>query len=122
MSNYTDKEKMEIATTIIQQMGGGGKLRAMVGASDIFALEAGVQFSFKGCKEANKVKIDLTEMDTYNISFYKIPKLGKINTKNLESFMAKIETCNTPIKTFEGAYEDMLKPIFEETTGLYLSL
>ena len=108
MTNYTDKEKMEIATTIIQQLGGGGKLRAMVGASDIFALDAGVQFSFKGSKKANKIVINLTDMDLYNVIFY------KINMKNIDKSMI-------PVETIEGAYDDMLKPIFEETTGLYLS-
>lgn len=108
---YTDEEKMEIANTIIRQMG-GGRLRAMVGACDILALDAGVQFRFKGSKKANKVTIELTLMDTYNVTFYKIGRLNK------KTFDMPIEVVN---KT-EGAYEDMLIPLFEKTTGLYLSL
>lgn len=114
---YTNEEKIEIANTIIRQMGGSGKLRAMVGMSDALALGAGVQFSFKGSRTMNKVKIELTPDDLYNISFYHIPKL---NRKNLDAYFKKLETCNTPVKAVDGVYNDQLIDIFESTTGLYL--
>jgi len=112
MTNYTDKEKLEIANTIIRQMGGGGKLKAMTGAKDMLALESGVQFKFMLSKTANKVIIDYTPDDLYNMTFYKVGRLNK-------------KTWDIPAKEiakFEGIYNDQLKPIFEETTGLYLSL
>lgn len=112
MTNYTDKEKMEIAQTIINQMGAGGRLRAMIGAKDILALDAGVQFKFMLSKGGNKVVIELTPDDLYNMTFYKVGRLNK-------------KTWDIPVKEvakFEGVYNDQLKPIFEETTGLYLSL
>lgn len=105
----TNDEKMEIAKTIIQQMGGDTKLRVMIGAKDILALDSGVQFSFKGSKISNKVVIELTQDDLYAMVFY------KINMQNIDKSMI-------PVKIFEGVYNDMLIPIFEETTGLYLYL
>lgn len=101
-------ENTEIAHTIIQQMGGAGRLNAMVGANNFLTIDQGVQFSFKGSKTANKVVIKLTEMDLYDITFY------KINMRNIDKSLI-------PVDLTEGAYEDMLKPIFEKTTGLYLS-
>lgn len=109
---YTDNEKIEIANTIIRQMGGGGRLKAMVGAKDIYALDSGVQFRFMGSKKANKVVIDYTPDDLYKMTFLKV---GRFNKKTYE---IKVET----VETVEGVYNDQLKPIFEETTGLYLSL
>ena len=109
---YTDKEKIEIANTIIRQMGGAGRLKAMIGAKDIYALDSGVQFRFMGSKKANKVKIDYTPDDLYTMTFIKVGRLNK------KTFDIKVDT----VETFEGIYNDQLKPIFEETTGLYLSL
>ena len=97
----------EVAKTIIAQMGGFGKLKAMVGANNIVSIDKGVMFSFKGSKVANKVVIDLTPMDLYDVKFY------KINMKNIDTSMI-------PVDVIEGAYFDMLISIFEKTTGLYL--
>ena len=126
--NYTDAEKLEIANTIIRQMGGSGKLRAMVGAKDILATDAGVQFSFKGCKKTDKVVIELNAMDTYTVKFFKTARYSSplkivkgqiVEVKN--TFEERLTKSLIPVEVVEGAYDDMLKPIFEETTGLYLS-
>lgn len=98
---------IEVAKIIIEQMGGAGRLRVMVGASNFLAIDKGVQFSFKGCPKANKMVITLTPMDTYDVKFY------KINMRDLEKSLI-------PVDTTEGAYEDMLVDLFESTTGLYL--
>jgi len=127
-NNYTDAEKLEIANTIIRQMGGAGKLRAMVAAKDILATDAGVQFSFKGCKKTDKVVIELTPMDTYNVKFFKSAKYSpscriiKGHVVECKStFEERLKKSMIPVEVAEGAYDDMLKPIFEEFTGLYLS-
>lgn len=106
---YTKDEQMEIAKTIIGQMGGQGKLRAMVGAHDFIVTDSGVQFGFKGSKKANKVVIDLTPMDLYDVKFY------KINMRNIDKSLI-------PVDTTEGAYDDMLIDLFEGATGLSLHL
>lgn len=93
----------KIGTTILKQMGGTGKLAAMVGAkqfvtgiTDGGAL-GGVQF--------NKVQILLMPDDTYTMVFW-FTRGGS----------------SKKIKSVSGVYADKLKSVFESTTGLYLSL
>lgn len=97
----------EIAMEILNQLGGFGKLRAMISAKDFVYGDKNLSFGFKGSKEVNKIKIQLNEMDLYDITFYKyMPK--KVELKEV-------------IK-FNGLWYDQLKPIFEDFTGLDLSL
>ena len=92
----------QIAETIIRQMGGPGKLKAMVNARNFACNEKGdLTFKFSGSRKYNLVKVELTPLDDYTIKFYK-------NT--------------TEKKIIEGIYNDQLKEIFEEETGLRLSL
>jgi len=94
------------AETIIQQMGGSGKLRAMVGATQFAFDDSGVRFSFKGCRKANKCVVELTAMDTYNLKFYRYsPTKGTCDEK----------------QAYEGVYCDQLIELFEGYTGLYLT-
>lgn len=104
MTTSTD---MTVANTIAQQMGGTGRLSVMVGAKHFAGSENSLQFHFKGCRKANIVKVELSPLDTYTVTFY------KYNKRTLE--------CPV-IKETEGVYCDMLKEIFENFTGLYLSL
>lgn len=104
----TSEEANAVATTILQQLGGGGRLKAMIGANNMFSTCDGyvaLQFKFKGSRKWNFVKIVLNAMDTYDITFY---NLGKYDIKAEQ--------------TFEGYYADMMKDLFEEQTGLALSL
>lgn len=98
---------IEVATTIINQMGGVGKLHSVVGAYNFVAIDQGVQFSFKGSKKTNKVVITLTPMDLYNVNFY------KINMKDIDKSLI-------PVAESDMIYADMLIELFEKTTGLYL--
>jgi len=110
MSNAVD-----IANTIIAQMGGFGPIRAMVGASNFFAMPesqegnnfvlGGVSFKFKGSRKMNYVAVKLMADDTYTVEF---KQLGKLNVKDLSSQ--------------DLVYAEDLKPLFESTTGLLLSL
>lgn len=99
----------QIAETIIQQMGGYGKLKAMINAKDFLYSdkEKSLQFKFSGSKKVNCIKITLNNLDLYDIKLYKI---------NLKKF-----TCDVKEK-IENIYADQLKDIFETKTGLYLSL
>lgn len=117
----TNEEKIVVASTIIRQMGGKNLLNLMVGAHDIYATDKGVQFGFKGSKKANKVVIELNDLDLYDIKFYKIPALraGK-NGFDIDKFNALVEKAKTPVETIEGSYNDMLIQVFEKVTGLYL--
>ena len=104
MSNQTK----QIAQTILQQLGGMGRLMAMIGAYHFTVLEEkGLSFKFKGSCKFNYCKILLTPMDTYTVTFQKW---------NWKACSLQHET------TFDDFYCDNLIPIFEETTGLFLSL
>jgi len=106
-NKYTDDEKLKIANTIVRQMGGGGKLRAMVGAKEIFARDAGVQFAFKMFKKANKCVIDCTDNDTYNMSFYKIPHFNaNASSSALDRYFDRLEKAKTPVIEFDNIYYD----------------
>ena len=96
----------EIATTILNQLGGFGRLNAMLGIKDLFAVENGVRFKIKvrGAK-ANYIKITLNSLDLYDV------ELGKL-------WGSKYKV----IKKAESIYADMLKDLIEDTTGCYLSL
>lgn len=108
MSNATDAAtRQDIAQTILRQLGGQGRLKAMVGANTFTALESGVQFRLKAKADRgiNSIRIVLTSDDQYTVEFYAIRALDF-----------------TEVVQFEGVYADMLKTVVERTTGLALSL
>lgn len=98
----------EVAKTILLQMGGVGRITAMTGASNFVSGNNYVSFKFpnRGRRHPNYVKVTYAAGDDlYNMEF------GRI--------------CGVDYKvlsTDTGVYGDMLKPIFEKTTGLRLSL
>lgn len=101
MSNLT------VAETIIQQMGGLGKLRAMAGAHTFAADEKSIQFKFQGSRKANICRVELLPSDTYKF------QLWKYNRRTFDS-----------IRVYElnGVHWDALIDLFESETGLHLSL
>jgi hypothetical protein len=107
----------DVAQTILRQMGGQGRIRAMTGAHTFVAYSdkrdskygedmGGVSFKFPRPSRGkpNFVKIILRPDDTYRMQF------GSIHG---HSYKIRQE--------YDGVYNDQLKPLFEETTGLYLS-
>jgi hypothetical protein len=97
-------DDLEIAKTILQQLGGQGRLVVMTGAYNFVALRNGVAFKLKS-RKANYVKITLNGKDLYDVEFQKI-----IGTK------AKL------IAEHNDIYFDQLIPIVEKETGMYLKL
>jgi hypothetical protein len=104
---YTNAERKVIAQTIIAQMGGLGKLEAMVNGRQYLILDAGVQFTFSGKRGMNKCVVKLTPADTYDMEFWYINARKGTAVKKEE---------------YKDVYYDMLIDLFEKTTGLYLSL
>lgn len=98
---------VEIANVILSQMGGAGRVRAMTGAKHFIAIEDGVQFDFPNrCRSrGNCVRIVLDASDTYTVSFYNKSRKGADKVR---------EVC--------GVYCDGLKSLFENQTGLRLSI
>lgn len=94
---------IEIANTIVCQMGGMGRLRAMLGVKQAVAIERGVQFKFPNRlrSRGNRVRVQLNDRDTYQVDFWNGTKL---------------------VGSFSDVYADQLKSVFENQTGLRLSL
>lgn len=77
----------------------------MIGAKHFSATENSVTFRFAMNKKMNCVKIELNQMDTYDLTFYKIRKFDF-----------------PVVDEFSGVYADQLKRVISETIKLDLSL
>jgi hypothetical protein len=95
---------VRIAKEILQQLG-GNKFIAMTGAKQFVAGKNEMSFRIPGghfTKQGiNHVKIKLTEMDVYDVTFGKIRK-----------FEYK------EVKKVKGLYFDQLQEVFTQVTGL----
>jgi hypothetical protein len=94
----------EVAKTILQQLGGAGRLKAMTGAKNFTADGQSISFQIPRANGVRAVKITLNAMDTYDLKFYGGNNEWKV------------------IKELSGIYDDGLKDAIESTTGLRLSL
>ena len=96
---------VEIANTILKQMGGTGRLNAMTGAKDFVAIDNGVQFKIgRNSKSINTIVIRLNGRDLYDVEFGRVRK-----------YEYKV------VNKYDDVYNDMLKDLFEENTGMYLT-
>jgi len=104
-----DAYLMQVADTILRQMGGAGKLKAMINARSFIALdgEGGLKFRFSGCRKANTCVI--THDSTYDVYTFRLYKLHRDYTSEL-------------VYDLYSVYADMLVWTFERETGLDLSL
>jgi len=97
------------ADIILQQLGGGNRLRMMIGAKHIYSDDNGkslvFQFPNRLRSKPNYVKITLTSMDLYDVQF------GRVGKKGFKK-----------LKRYTMVYADMLKDMFEKETGLYIRL
>lgn len=96
----------EIAGTILSQLG-GNRFRAMTGARDFLAIEAGLFFSipkFPGIK-INRVLVKLEASDEYTVSFQRLYN-GKLSVIALR----------------EGVNAESLRAVFTSETGLETSM
>jgi len=95
-----------VGRTILEQLGGVGRIRVMTGAKNFILLPNGVTFQFPNPQRSrgNVVEVTLAGDDTYTVKFYNLA--GR--TKKL-------------VHEVDGIYFDQLKGVFERQTGLYLS-
>ena len=96
---------MSVAQTIENQLLPRPGSRAMIAMHNRIDHGNAFSFKFKGSKVATFCKITLEADDTYTVLFGKIRKYELIKQQE-----------------FVGIYNDGLTSLFEETTGLYLSL
>ena len=103
VSEEEKQRDMEIATIIINQLGGFGALKMMTGAYNFIALKRGVSFRIKNQK-ANYIKITLTAMDLYDV------EVGRIRGFKY-----------TVVDSANGLYNDQIKGFIEKATGFTLT-
>ena len=96
----------QIAKTIAEQMGGPGRINAMIGGQ-LMAINKGLGIKFPSRKRSkgNYVEITLRSDDTYDMEFFNVSVAGR-----------------KPVKKYRSIYNDQLVPIFEKQTGLYLRI
>lgn len=109
----------EIASTILQQLG-GGRFVVMTGSKDMIAIDNGLRMSLaKNGSKANRLEITLTPWDTYKMRFYRYTS-ARYSTRGgqFKIYPEKI----TEVKEYNDIYFDQLQELFTETTGLYTHL
>lgn len=102
----------EIQRTILQQLGGLGRLTALIGVKSIYTgsdAELRIRWSARGKKKINVVSVSLRPDDYYDVTF----------SANGRSPLALPLLVTS---RYEGVGCEDLVRIFEEETGLYLTL
>jgi len=106
--DYEPLHEAKVGEIILKQMGGGGRIMAMLGARKFLMLPKGVAIGWpsRHRSKGNYVEITLRPDDTYTMIFFNVsPKFGK-----------------KKVKSYDGIYADQLVPVFEKQTGYYLRL
>lgn len=96
-----------VAQTILEQLGGSQRLTMMIGAKLYRYNQNDVGFRYMQAERnnSNHIQIQLMESDLYKLEFWNIR--GK--------------DCKV-VETVEGVYAEDLARIFQESTGLTLSI
>jgi hypothetical protein len=98
----------QVGDIILKQLGGMGRLKAMIGARNFVAHPKGVSFKWPARQRSkgNYVLITLRGDDTYDMAFSTVGNMG--DEKKREKYT--------------GIYNDMLIQTFSKQTGLALRL
>jgi hypothetical protein len=103
------ERSQEYAASILEQLGGYARLRLFAGVEDIRLIKNGISIKLPygegEYSKCNMVKITLNGSDTYDVEF------GLQTAAGYEVLSEK-----------HGVYDDMLMDIFEEGTGLFLTI
>lgn len=99
---YSKDESMDIARTILQQMGGRARLEAFTGAYNFAVGDGSVMFRIKN-RGVNFVKVKLNGKDLYDVTF------GRVSGTNFKI-----------VEQLDDVYAEDLIDIFEKSTGMYL--
>ncbi len=109
MSMYANKDKYEsgdVARIIWEQLG-GNKFRMMTGAKHLAGDENSLSMKIgRNSSNSNYLKITLNSMDTYDMTFAKLTKMGELKS----------------VSEYNNIYNDMLTDTFTAHTGMYTSL
>ena len=98
--------KMTVSKTILEQLG-GNKFRVMTGAKGFLGFSNGLQMKIgRNSSNSNYLKITLNSMDTYDMEFAKLTRMGEKKS----------------VTEYNNIYNDMLQEQFTAHTGMYTSL
>ena len=96
----------DVANTIYKQLG-GNRFRVMVGAKNMVSHEFALSMKIGRNKtNANLFEVVLNSMDTYDVTFAKLTRLGQWKS----------------VKEYKNVYNDSLVELFERHTGMYTKL
>ena len=108
----------EIATTILQQLG-GKRFIVFTGAKEFISIDNGLRFKIgRNASKTNRIEITLNGADLYDMRFIKYrPFSVKVDHKKgeVKTIEEKIET----IREYNDVYFDQLQELFTRVTGLY---
>ena len=97
---------MTVAKTILEQLG-GNKFRVMTGAKNFMGFTDGLVMKIgMNSSNSNYLKITLNSMDTYDMEFAKVTRMGEKKS----------------VTEYNNIYCDMLTDQFTSHTGMYTSL
>ena len=97
---------MSVAKTILEQLG-GNKFRMMTWAKNFMGFENGLVMKLgRNSSNSNYLKITLNSMDTYDMEFAKLTRMGEKKS----------------VSEYNNIYCDMLTDQFTAHTGMYTSL
>ena len=97
---------MTVAKTILEQLG-GNKFRMMTGAKNFMGFTEGLVMKIgRNSSNSNYLKITLNSMDTYDMEFAKLTRMGEKKS----------------VTEYNNIYNDMLTDTFTTHTGMYTSL
>ena len=87
---------MSVAKTILEQLG-GNKFRMMTGAKNFMGFTEGLVMKIgRNSSNSNYLKITLNSMDTYDMTFAKLTRMGELKS----------------VKEYNNVYNDMLTDTF----------
>ncbi len=97
---------MTVAKTILEQLG-GNKFRVMTGAKSFMGFADGLAMKIgRNSSNSNYLKITLNSMDTYDMEFAKLTRMGEKKS----------------VTEYNNIYCDMLTDQFTAHTGMYTKL
>lgn len=106
MTGKNERSAVTVVATIADQLGGFSRLRLMTNANTFIDCGDGLPFRVgRNAKRINYCKVTLTEEDLHDVEF------RYVSVKK-----------NTLVSVAHGVYAEDLARVFEEHTGMYLSL
>lgn len=108
-----DVKNKAIATTILQQLG-GGKFAIITGSKNFGYVDNGLTMKLaKNSSGANQLTITVTFMDDYIMEF------KKVTVPHMRKDYTFTKGQNKVIRRIDGVFCDTLRETFEQVTGLY---